>query len=297
MSAAFQSKKFKMIKKIIIIALIIAGILATILLLPKIGISTSSSQSATALNFFSTNQNAVIEETDSVKQGANSAFWVNSGAFFYIKNGIGSTNQAKIPTYSKWRVLYAKKNATDTDNGYYPQNIFRLLTKNSASNVQQEMYINVVRDNLSGSPNRNSSNGIFLIQRYQDSDNLYYIGIRVDGTAIIKKKFKGVYTTLAQKQIFKGDIYDRNSSPNLIPKNSWIGVRSRIENISSKDEVTLSLEIDTEGTGKWKKVISVKENADKGNVIITTSGYGGIRSDFMDIEFKNYSFVTIPADL
>ena len=121
-----------------------------------------------------------------------------------FENGIGKTIQGDFPEGSKWQKKYEKSNPKDTDNGTHPQNIFRLVTKAKWQNFDQEAYFRINRLNLSSSDNRNESNGILLFNRYEDGDNLYYTGLRVDGTAVIKKKYAGKYYTLSEKVFFPG---------------------------------------------------------------------------------------------
>jgi hypothetical protein len=56
----------------------------------------------------------------------------------------------------------------------------------------------------SNSIHRMASNGVLLFNHYLDGDNLYYVGIRVDGSAIVKKKKDGVYYTMESKRVFPG---------------------------------------------------------------------------------------------
>ncbi len=172
----------------------------------------------------------LLPEAGTLSQSWSPYWWVNSGAYLKIKDGRGSTVSGSLASSDLWYSLYAKSNPYDTDNGLHPQNIFRLLTKSKWRNFRQEAYFVIKEDNLSQSSNRNQSNGLLLFNRYQDGENLYYVGIRVDGSAIIKKKKNGIYYTMAEtKNIYPGS-YDRDFTPNLLPKNKWIGLRSEIMN-------------------------------------------------------------------
>ena len=235
------------------------------------------------------NKIITLNEADNMKDSKNENFWLNSGALFYFKDNYGYTIQGDLPKYSTWRLMYKISNPLDTDDGYHPQNILRLITKKTGKDSIESFYTLIVKDNLSQSPNRNESNGVFAILHYTDSDNLYYAGIRVDGTAVIKKKKNGVYYTLAQKPIFSGDIYDKNINPNLLPKNQWVGIKAEIKNID-ENTIEINLYLDKNDSGDWIKILSTTDKGDQAEVGIIKDGYGGIRSDFMDIEIRDYSF-------
>lgn len=231
--------------------------------------------------------NLTLEETGSMSESPSPNWWVNSGALFYINNSIGSTVQGSLPTGSAWQKEYASSNPVDTDGGYHPQNIFRLVTKSKWQNLSQEAYYKITKDNLSASSERYESNGLLLFNRYVDSDNLYYTGVRVDGTAIIKKKIGGNYYTMAQVKIFPGT-YNHDSNPDLLPHNSWIGLRSEVTN-NADGTVTVKIYVDKDGTGNWILGASALDNGKNfGGKAITSTGFAGIRTDFMDVQFKNY---------
>ena len=149
----------------------------------------------------------------------------------------------------------------------------------------QEMYFRILNDNLSESPNRNVSNGVLLMSSYQDQYNLYYAGLRVDGTAIIKKKRNGEYTTLAQEKIFPGE-YGRSSNPNLLPKNQAIGIRMETRNTGAG--VDISLYTDLDGSGEWELAASAMDEPNPLKGPLYGPGFAGIRTDFMDVEFWGY---------
>src|SRR3989344_9207508 len=108
----------------------------------------------------------VLEETGGMNNSSSPYWWLNSGALFYLKEGIGKTVQGDI-TRNSWRTAYALSNPTDTDNGRHPQNIFRLVTRSKWLNFRQEVYARAINNQLSQSPNRNASNGILLFNRYR----------------------------------------------------------------------------------------------------------------------------------
>ncbi|MBI2113125.1 MAG: hypothetical protein HYT50_00910 [Candidatus Wildermuthbacteria bacterium] len=250
--------------------------------------TTAAPLSALSTYFYSFNFPGKLQEASSLFASSSPYWWVNSGAYLDIYAGRGHTQQGSLPFLDPWRVLYAKNNPADTDQGYHPQNIFRLIGKSKWQNASQEAFFLVAKDNLSQSSNRNASNGILLLNRYQDGNNLYYAGVRVDGAAVIKKKQNGAYTTLSYvKGVYPGT-YDRTSNPNLLPKNKWIGIKSETQN-NADGSLTIRLYIDKGWTGSWELVAQATDTRNP----ITSAGYGGIRTDFMDAAFENYQFVEL----
>lgn len=249
---------------------------------------TPSLSGSTYLEDFSSG--GTVEEKGSISE-ASGSWWVNSGAYLYRTNGIGTTIAGPLNTLNAWRVAYALSNSLDTDNGYYPQNIFRFINNGIWQNAETEAWFQITADNLTDSPNRNASNGLLLMTRYVDGNNLYYIGIRVDGTAIIKKKMNGTYYTLAQKTLpgVSGS-YHRTTNPNLIPHNTWIGLRARV--ITNPDNtVSITEFIDIGKTGQWIEVASATDNVSYGGAILSKPGYSGIRTDFMDVSFDDFRVI------
>lgn len=212
-----------------------------------------------------------------------------------ISSSTGKTVHGELPKDNKWRLLYAKNNPLDTDEGYHPQNIFRLVTRGRWHNFRQEAYFKINGDNLSDSPNRNSSNGLLLLNRYEDGNNLYYAGIRVDGTAVIKKKINGVYHIMDQRPTFTGSTtsatYDRASNPNLIPQNQWIGLRSEVTTIDG--DVIIRLYIDGSTTGGWILVAEAVDDGESIGSVFDNQSHAGIRTDFMDVEMRGYKIEEI----
>lgn len=233
-----------------------------------------------------------IEEAGSMTASASSDWWVNSGGRLVRSSGLGMTVQGTLPVSDPWRVAYSSSNPVDTENGYRPQNIFRFVTRQKFQDFTQEMYFRIRRTNLTDSPNRNASNGVLFFHHYQDGNNLYYVGVRVDGTVVVKKKRLGTYYTLAQLRRWSGT-YDRSVNPNLLPLNSWIGMRTVITDTPSGG-VILRLELDdpTFGGG-WTPILEVEDTGlGASGPAIPASGYAGIRTDFMDLEFEGYSATT-----
>lgn len=234
-----------------------------------------------------------IEESNTPENAKNSNWWLSSGGIFSINQGIGQTLHGELPRLSFWRLAYALSNPVDTDQGSHPQNIFRLVIKKKVRDYSQTLHFKIDGYNLSKSKNRNETNGVFLMGRYQDKNNVYYAGVRVDGAAVVKKKINGEYYTIGYTQIFEGE-YDRERNPSLLPKNEWIGLRVDIETISDKS-VFITLFIDKENDGNWQKVLTAQDDGERyGGASFMEAGYAGIRTDFMDVSFDDYKIVTLP---
>lgn len=235
-----------------------------------------------------------VIEADKMADRTSPGWWLGSGAYFNSENGVGSTVIGPLALNDPFRIEYASSNPLDTDGGYYPQNIFRLvLTRGKWLNFEQEADFKIVNNNLSSSPNRNNSNGLLFFNRYQDADNLYYTGIRVDGMAVIKKKIRGTYYELSGNQFYKNSTYNHESNPNLIPLNKWIGLRTEI--ITNLDNtVSIKLFIDKDMTGNWVLATQAKDDGvSYGGSAILDEGYTGIRTDFMDVLFDNYKIARL----
>jgi hypothetical protein len=228
-------------------------------------------------------QNFTLQETGSMSKSANPNWWLNSGGYMTSSNGIGATIQGDLPASNPWYKEYKSSNSSDTDGGLHPQNIFRLLTQSKWQNLEQQAYFKITKDNPSKSSERYGTNGLQLMNRYVDENNLYFTSVRVDGTAVIKKKKNGVYTTIAQKQIFPGT-YNQSSNPDLLPHNTWLGLKSAVTN-NSDGSVSIKLYLDQNNSGSWTQVLDAKDSKNT----IAGAGYAGIRTDFMDVQFDNYA--------
>ncbi len=253
------------------------------------GINNIEKFQETKTNEFSDsfNYQEVIEETGRGEESGNANWWLNSGAYVYVDKGIAKTIQGPLENRSKWQIDYLNYNSDETDGGYHPQNIFRFVTRSKWKNFQQECYFKINHLNLSKDKNRGESNGILLFNRYRDGENLYYTGIRVDGFAVIKKKIKGEYFTMAYNRIYPGQ-YNRKKKPNLLPHNAWIGLRSEVKN-EVNGMVSIKVFIDRKRDGNWQLITEAKDNGKSyGGKAFMDEGYAGIRTDFMDIEFDDY---------
>lgn len=226
----------------------------------------------------------VLEETGSMARSQSGEWWLNSGAYVYFSDGIGRTVSGNLPAEDKWRTIYAFSNPEDTDEGFRPQNIFRLVNRSVQENSSQEAYFRINKYNDSDSAERQGYNGVLFFLRYKDGDNLYYAGLRADGMAVIKKKSYGKYATLASSKVFEGR-YDRDNNPNLMPIGSWFGMRAAISG-SADGSAVIRLYADTAGNGSWKMVAEAIDRDP-----LNGSGHGGIRTDFADVEFRGYGIV------
>jgi hypothetical protein len=229
-----------------------------------------------------------LSESESMQKSSSADWWLNSGGQMACRKGVGWTVQKSLSSGSKWRKLYKKTNSEDTDDGKHPQNIFRLITKSEWQNFSQEASFRIKKFNLSDSPNRNESNGLLLMSRYQDSNNLYYAGVRVDGYVVIKKKIKGEYYTLAYNRYYSRKEYSRQSKSrsHLLPKNKWIGLKTEIQNVGGgKVEIKLYIK----QKKNWVLAAEAQDEPGKnGEDVISDEGYAGIRTDFMDVEFDKF---------
>jgi hypothetical protein len=226
----------------------------------------------------------------------NNKWWLNSGAKALFFDNIIKTIQGDLFSNDTWSIKYRQTDPGETDNGTHPQNIFRLVTRAKYQNVTQQMYFKINKYNLSNDVHRAASNGVLFFHHYQDGDNLYYAGLRVDGAAVIKKKTNGNYFTLAYSSIYTESKYDRLLTPNLLPLDKWIGIKTEIINLDSST-INLKLYGDLENNGTWVLLVEAVDDGTKyGGKTITKMGYAGIRSDFMDLEFKDYSAENINSD-
>ncbi|HCR52364.1 TPA: hypothetical protein DIV48_01795 [Candidatus Kaiserbacteria bacterium] len=241
---------------------------------------------------YSFNAPGILHETTSAEKSPSPYWFLESGGEMIIENGIGETLQYMLPSQDRWRIAYGRSSSIDTDNGFRPQNLFRLLTKSRWENFSQQAQFYIARDNFSASQNRGASNGILFMSRYNgNGETLYYGGIRVDGTAVIKKKYRGRYYTMAQAKLFPGvySVSGGGSSRNLLPHDEWFGLKlTTITNVGGG--VTLSLYVQRSGRVPWSEVLSATDTGKNygGTPPIIGPNLAGIRTDFMDIKFDDY---------
>lgn len=248
---------------------------------------------ATTKEFLYTfNTAGVLEESGNLQESRSPYWWLNSGGRLYIGEGVGRTVEDDNAG-EKWHKLYKDSSPEDTDQGEHPQNIFRILTKNRWGDVTQEVKFRINKVITSESVNRNESNGVLLMHRYQDRNNLYYAGVRVDGNAVVKKKKDGDYYTLAITPLFYSEAsYNRDTTPNMIPGGKWLSIRSEVTT-DSFGRVHISFLVDKQNNNNWQRVIDVVDNGEVGGQPITEPGLSGIRTDFLEAEFDDFRIVKI----
>jgi hypothetical protein len=237
---------------------------------------------------FSFNTDGVLEEAGTPEESSSPFWWLNSGGRLIITDLHGETLRGIASPLDIWRIRYALTNPTDTDNGSRPQNIFRLVTRARWHDARISARFSIVGDDFSNSANRNSSNGILLMSRYRDAgQTLYYAGLRVDGTAIIKKKYHGTYYTLAQQKIFPGEYAGDRDDVNLIPHDEWIALESE-SSTQTDGSVTIALSIRRVGQEHWTTLITATDRGQYGGTPPLGIGFAGIRTDFMDARFDSF---------
>jgi hypothetical protein len=234
----------------------------------------------------------LIREAHSMSESSDPNWWVGSGAYVYLNNGTASTIQGILAKDDPFRVAYASSNnSADTDFGFRPQNIFRIVNRNIWSgDYTEELYFNYLKYNNVTTAHKNlgATDGVSLMINYQDEDNLYYVGLRADGFSEIKKKIGGNYSINENPvQVFPG-VY--KPYDNLIPQDRWTGLRALVEHKQDKfgkDLIYIAMYVDKKGDGSWMYVTSFLDQ-DR----IFKEGHTGIRTDFMDVQFKDFQVNT-----
>lgn len=235
-----------------------------------------------------------LQETSSPEESLHPFWWLNSGGYYFEKKDHSHTILGELPEVDIWREKHNLRNPRDTENGKMPQNIFRLLSKDVFANHSQEVYFNIAQVNLSESELRGGDNGVLLFSGYQNSANLYYAGLRVDGRPVIKKKVGDIYHTLAQStQVFPGLSYHRETNPSLLPLNTWIGLHKTVR-VERDGTVLIRLYIDKKANGEWEIAAEAKDDGSIAGKAFS-SGRVGIRTDFMDVLFRGLKVETRTA--
>lgn len=236
----------------------------------------------------------ILQETGAMDESGSPYWWLNSGGKLIIHGGFGETIQGEDAPGDKWRTLYGQNNPDDTDGGLHPQNLLRLVTRSRWDNVSEQMLFYIAGDNFSPSYNRNTSNGLLLMSRYQDGgQTLYYAGVRVDGTAVIKKKYRGVYYTMAETPVFPGAYRGWQDDTNLLPHGKWLGLRTDTTT-NADGSVTLALYLEKPGESSWNKALEATDTGQYGGTPpILGPAFLGIRTDFMDVRFRDFRASTL----
>lgn len=234
-----------------------------------------------------------LEEVESFDASSHEYYWLNSGGLAYLDGTTSmSTLRGDLVKGSKWRVEYMNANPIDTDNGYHPQSLFRLFTKAKYGDGTYQAYFKIKKTILSPSPNRNGSNGLLLMIHATDNDDLYYAGLRVDGTAVIKKKIGGTYYTLSEVPVFAFAKYDKDSTPNLLPLNILLGVQVNVKTLLN-NQVDMTLSIDLGSSGIWVPIIHVIDKPKDNVPTLPMPAHAGLRTDFMEVEIRNFIITSL----
>jgi hypothetical protein len=245
------------------------------------------------------NSSGTLDQVSNQDQSSSAYWWLPGGGRLILSNGVGASISGSLPTGDKWYKYYAANNPTATDNGTHPQNVLQLFLRDQATNPSAQIYFKKTADNLSNAKNIQAYNGQSLLVRYADVNNYYYAGLRADGGVVIKKKVNGVYQTLGYKKIIPGT-YSAVSSPNLIPKGEWIGLKTVVESDASGDP-EISLYTDIGKTGTWTLVLQAVDDPAKFGAGLTRAGLVGIESDFSDVQFDDFllsdASAAVPAPL
>jgi hypothetical protein len=226
-----------------------------------------------------------LYEASTMSESSSPYWWLNSGAYLDISGGVGKTVQGSLPSADKYRLEYFSSDTVSTDNGYHPQNIFSLYTRQKWGSSDQQVYVKINAVNLSNTANRYPWNAVSLVSRKQDNGDFYYVELRMDGYGAVKKRAAGINYTLSSLKLFPGT-YSSTTNPNLIPKSTLIGIRQKTTTLSN-GTVQVQLFADTAGNGSWKLVAEANDNGSKGR-IISAQGYSGLLSDFMDLQIDNF---------
>lgn len=227
----------------------------------------------------------ILAEAGKPAESPSDRWWLNSGARLEAFGGVARTVHGELPATDSWRRRYARSSPRDTDGGRHPQNLFRLVSQSEWKDVSQELRFRISRVNGSESPERDGWSGVFLFQRFQDGGTTYYAGLRVDGTAVIKRKLGGRYVTLAQERVFgSAKEYDRERNPVLIPIGRWLEMRSLVVD-DRGGGVRIELFVrEPEIDSGWRRAVAVIDDGVDGEPI-RAAGSVGLRTDFMDVAF------------
>src|SRR3990167_5943197 len=130
-------------------ALAVLMILSPAFILSGREAQAASAASVSSPYLYNFNLSSKLFETSSSAVSSSPYWWLNSGGYFILSEGKGSTAQSSLSSTDPWRILYNNENPQDTDEGYHPQNIFRLITRNKWQDARQEAYFVIKNNNLS----------------------------------------------------------------------------------------------------------------------------------------------------
>ncbi|MDP3963129.1 MAG: hypothetical protein Q8Q39_01395 [bacterium] len=237
--------------------------------------------------------NGILRETSAKNDSTSPYWWLQSGGLLTISGGAGNTIQGDLSAADPLRIAYAKKTPGLSDNGFHPQNLFKLLTKSAWENGSQQITATISGQNLYAADNVHPWNALSLISRYRDSTTFYLASLRMDGTAVIKKKTANQYYTLASSKVLAGT-YDSIANPSLLPEDKPIVLRSDTET-AADGSVTIRFYVDIGKTGSWKLAAEAHDTGSAGGSPITGAGLNGIFGDFMDIRMDDYAITLFAA--
>src|SRR6185503_13778796 len=213
--------------------------------------------------YYTFNNPGTLNEALSIAQSTSPYFWLRDGGILAIAGGAG----------------------TQRDAGR-----FLLLERALVRDSTTDALLNRTAEVFSSAADAQPYDGEAVYARYGDDNNFYYAGLRADGTVILKKKQEGAYATLAQAPLF-GGTYSA-SHPDLIPHNTWIGLRLSVTTLAS-GAAKLVFFVDVGNTGSWKEVLSATDTTP------LAAGLSGIESDHADMEISSFKFADsgLPASI
>jgi hypothetical protein len=229
------------------------------------------------------NTPGTLYEAASAGESTSPYLWLKRGAELIIGSNVGQTLTGALAANDPWHKTYASLFPTPSDSGAHPQNMFALFSKATMGNGAASIYLKRNADNLANATNRSPYVGESILARYQSDQTYYLASIRADGYAVIKRKANGTYTTLAQAKVFSGT-YDPVTNYDLIPKNTWIGLKFDVEDVAGATKLVLSTDVGQ--TGSWKQVASY---TDTSGSRITAAGPVGVQSDYADASLDSFT--------
>lgn len=216
----------------------------------------------------------LVSESHTFSESSSKKWWLSSGGqIYFFRNKIFPLT-GDLHSSDPWYVRYKKNNPKGSNEGKRPQNIFRLVNVPLKKDFTQSVYFKLLY--YAAPFPEQPHDGVFLMSRYVDSDNLYYYGLRVDGVVVIKKKYHGKYTTLAYKKVLP------DVALNNIPQDKYLGLKISINSNGVKNHLVAYLDL---GTG-FKKVFDIYDSSKD----LSSFGKSGLRSDNMDVVFKDYNY-------
>lgn len=240
-------------------------------------------------------RDGVIEEASRAAVSRSPRWWVSAGGRVTFEDGTARTIQGSLPAWDPWARAYARSKPVDTEGGRRPQNVFRMVTRETGRNFRQRVSVRIHSTNLAASTERGPFSGIFLESRFLNDNNFYVAGLRFDGQAVVKKRREAEAFTIGVAPVYPGT-YDRQSRPNLLPEDRWFSIRSTIADVPGGVQILLELHDPALGAD-WIPVLEVLDGpGGPDGEPIRGAGSAGIRTDFMDVELENY-LVFEPADL